>query len=143
MDQDKKLVDVLYENILSQNIRSDYFRLTGSYSANSVWNKHTDEKRILDIMVNKYKKYYLDKTVEIRDKLEEIKHHNISSYLTFDVDYYINQYNDRIEEVDKYVVQLEYKTIDDIINDKLSFVSAEIDMLFPNFMATPTLFGKL
>lgn len=139
---DQKLVDFLYENIFSQKIRCDYFNKIG-IQANSVWNKHIDEKKILDNMIEKYKKYYHDKAEEIKVKLEEQKQYNVSSYLTYDTDYYINQYNDRVEEINKYLVELDNKTFDHIAKEKLSSISQKIDQLFPNYMTDPTLIGKL
>ena len=140
---DQKLVDLLYENVYSQKIRCEYFNSLGSSSNNSVWNKHADEKKILDIMFKKYKKYYTDKAHSIKNSLLEVLERNVSSYLTYNVDYYINQNNDRMEEVNKYVVRLESMTINDISNVDLSFISDELHALFPNFMPSPVLFGKL
>ena len=97
----------------------------------------------MDNIIEKYKKYYHDKAEEIKTKLEEQKEYNISSYLTYDTEYYINQYNDRVEEINKYLVELDNKTFDNIANEKLSSISETIDQLFPNYMADPTLLGKL
>jgi hypothetical protein len=139
--EDQKLVDFLYENIFTQKLRCDYFNM--GVQTNSVWNKYTDEKQLLDNMVDKYKKYYQNKAEEIRKKLGEQKEYDITSYLTIDTDYYINQYNDRIEELEKYLVELECKTFDHIAKDKLSSISKKIDSLFPGYMVDPTLLGKL
>ncbi len=139
---EQKLVDFLYENIFIQQIRCDHFNTVGA-QPNSVWNKHTDEKKILNNMVEKYKKYYKNKAEEIKNKIEEQKEYNVSSYLTYNSEYYINQYNDRIEEINKYIVEIDSKSLDHIANDKLSSISDTIDKLFPNYIAEPTLLGKL
>ena len=139
---EQKLVDFLYENIFIQQIRCDHFNTVG-VQPNSVWNKHTDEKKILNNMVEKYKKYYKNKAEEIKNKIEEQKEYNVSSYLTYNSEYYINQYNDRIEEINKYIVEIDSKSLDHIANDKLSSISDTIDKLFPNYIAEPTLLGKL
>lgn len=139
---DQKLVDFLYENIFTQQQRCDYFNTVG-VQVNSVWNKYADEKKILDNTVAKYKKYYQDKAEEIKTKLEEQKEYNVSSYLTYDPEYYVNEYNERVEEVKKYLAELDCKTLDHIAKDKLSSISEKIDQLFPGYIVDPTLLGKL
>lgn len=139
---DQKIVDVLYENIFAQQQRCDYFNKLG-FQPNSVWNKYPDEKNILDNMVARYKKYYHDKANEIKNKLEEQKEYNVSSYLTYDPEYYINKYNDRVEEINKYLVDLDSKTLEHIAKDEMSFISEEIDKQFPDYIRNPTLLGKL
>ena len=141
-NSDQQLVDILYENIYIQQIRCDYFNTIGVQS-NSIWNKHTDEKKILDNIIEKYKKYYHDKAEEIKNKLSEQKEYNVSSYLTYDTEYYINQYNDRVEELNKYQVELDTKTLDHIATEKLSSISETIDQMFPGYITDPTLLGKL
>ena len=73
-------------------------------STNSIWNKSSDETAILDSAVAKYKKYYQDKADELKTQLNEKKEYDVSSYLTYDTEYYVNEYNDRIDEVKKYLV---------------------------------------
>lgn len=140
---DQKLVDFLYENIFTQKIRCDHFNTLVPQLANSIWNKHTDEQKILDRMVQKYKKYYHDKAEEIREKLIEQKESNVTSYLTYDADYYINQYIERDEEITKYLVDLDSKTFDYIVNNKLSCISDTISKLFPYHIVDPLLLGKI
>ena len=139
---DQRLVDYLFEQIFVQQLRCNYFiSIAPQASANSIWNRHSDENKILNIMVEQYKQYYKNKASQIKNKLADIKEQNISSYLTYDTDYYINQYNDRIEQVKKYLVELDTRTIDNISKDKLSHISDEIDELFPGFISDPTLLG--
>ena len=49
---EQKLVDFLYENIFAQKQRCDYFN-NMRVQSNSLWNKHTDEKKILDNLIEK------------------------------------------------------------------------------------------
>lgn len=141
---DQHLVDYLFEQIFVQRLRCTHFNsISPQTSTNSIWNRHSDEIKILDLMVQQYKKYYINKAEQIKTKLADIKENNISSYLTYDTEYYINQYNDRVEQVKKYLVELDAKTNDHISTDKLSHISSEIDELFPNFISDPTLLGRI
>jgi hypothetical protein len=142
-NNDQQLVDHLYNTIFDQQLRCNHFDSVCKQPTKSVWNKHADEKKILDIFVEKYKKFYKDKVLALKPKIQETKETNINSYLTYDKEYYISQYNQRIEEIDKYLVELEAKTFDHIVKDNLSSVSVALDLLIPNYLVTPTLLGKL
>lgn len=138
---EQKLVDFLYENIFAQKQRCDYFN-NMRVQSNSLWNKHTDEKKILDNLIEKYKDYYRNKIEEIKKKIQEQKEYNLNSYLTYNTEYYINRHNEQMEEINKYLTELNSKDIDFISKEKISSVSETIDNLFPNFMLSPTLLGK-
>ena len=140
---DQTLVDYLYNTLSTQKLRCDYFNLTGEQAHNSIWNRYSDEKKILDKMVDQYKKYYSDKVEEMKIDITTIKNHNINSYMTFDPEYHINQYNERMEEINKYLVELEMKNVNHIIVDKISSVSKSIDTEYPNYFANPSLLGKM
>lgn len=142
-NRDQQLVDHLYNAIFAQQTRCNHFNAVGPQATNSVWNKQADENKILNAMVEQYKKYYSDKAKELKTMLHEIKEANINSYLTYDTEYYVNQYTQRTEELDKYLVELENKTLDHIITEQLSSVSETIDSQFPDYMANPTLLGLL
>jgi hypothetical protein len=142
-NKDQFLVDHLYNTIFVQQLRCDHFNSLGKQINNSVWNKHADEKKILDNMVNKYKKYYKDRVDVLKTHLYNIKDVNINSYFTYDTEYHISQYTQRMEELDKYLVELEAKTFDNIANDKLSYMSDELDLQFPGYLVDPTLLGEM
>lgn len=142
-NNDQQLVDHLYNAIFVQQLRCNYFNSIGKQTENSVWNKHSDEKKILDIIVDKYKNFYKTKVEELKTKLNDIKEDNINSYLTYDKDYYINEYNQRIDELNKYLVELDARTLDHITKDKLSLLSEALDLQFPGYLVNPTLLGKL
>lgn len=142
-NNDQQLVDHLYNTIFVQKLRCKHFNSVGQHASNSVWNKHSDEKKILDKMVDQYKKYYKDKVEDLKTKLHDIKEANVNSYLTYDTEYHVNQYTQSVEELDKYLVELDAKTFDHVAKDKLSIVSKAIDAQFPGFMTVPTLLGKL
>jgi len=108
-----------------------------------VWNKSSDEKAILELVINKYKKYYQDKMEELKNILNLKKDYDVSSYLTYDTEYYLNEYNDRNEEIKKYLVELETKTFEDISTKDLTIVSEQLCALYPNFICKPTLLGLL
>ena len=143
MNTNQKLVDFLYESVLDQKLRCDYFSNIGTCHNNSVWNKNVDERRILDRLVDRYKKYYIDKADEVKQKLNVQKEYDINSYLTLSTDYYINKYNKDIEDVNKYIENIKNKTINTIISEKLNSISVDIDVTFVDFIATPVLINEV
>lgn len=142
-NNDQLLVDHLYNAIFVQQLRCNHFNSVGQQASNSVWNKHADEKKIIDNMVDQYKKYYKDKVEKLKNQLHDIKEANINSYLTYDTEYHISLYNQRMEELNKYLVELDAKTLDHIANDKLSSLSEALDLQFPGYLVDPSLLGKL
>lgn len=142
-NNDQQFVDYLYNNIFVQLLRFNYFDSSGKQSNNSIWNKYSDEKKILDNFVDRYKKYYKNKAEILKTVLYEIKETNIHSFLTYDVNYHVLQYNTRIEEIDKYLSELEFQTLNHISKHKLSFISETLNTQFPGYFADPTLLGKL
>jgi hypothetical protein len=142
-NNDQQLVDHLYNAIFVQQLRCDHFNLAGHQTSNSVWNKHADEKKILDNMIEQYKKYYKDKVMVLKTQLNDIKEVNVNSYLTYDTEYYISEYTQRVEELDKYLVELEAKSFDHIAKDNLSYISEAINYQFPEYSTYPTLLGQL
>lgn len=139
---DQTLVDFLFNQIFTQYVRYEYFS-TPNIQHNSIWNKSNDEKNILEDTIKLYKKYYSDKAEELKIKVSEQKEANITSYLTYDTEYYVNQYNDRMEEINKYLVNLENKSNEDIMKEKLNSISPALDTLFPNYMPYPVLIGAV
>jgi hypothetical protein len=143
INNDQQFVDYLYNNIFVQLLRFNHFDSAGKQSTNSIWNKYSDEKKILDIFVDRYKKYYKNKAESLKPILHKIKETNIHSFLTYDIDYHILQYNTRIEEIDKYLSELEFQTLNHISKHKLSFISETLNTQFPGYLSDPTLLGKL
>ena len=143
MSSDQQLVDHLYNTIFVQKHRCDHFDFGCKNATNSIWNKYTDEKKILDNMVEKYKKYYKDKAEELKPKLHVIKESNINSYLTYDKEYYTQQYNKQIEDLNKYIEEVDSKTLDHITKEKLSNIPESLSLFFPGYMIDPTLLGRL
>lgn len=137
-NNDQLLIDHLYNAVCSQKLRCDYFYNTNQ-QPKSIWNKYTDEKKILEITMNNYKNFYKNKIEELKLKVTELKEQNINSYLTYNTEYYINQYNSLMEDINKYCVELDIKTVENIQKEKLNYVSKNIEELFPNFMVTPLL----
>lgn len=143
-NNDQQLVDHLFQQIFVQKLRCTHFNtVQPSPSVNSVWNKSSDETKILDMAVNNYKKYYQDKADALKTYIEEKKGYDVSSYFTYDTKYYIKEYDDRVNEVNEYIVVLDNKTVDQIATDDLSLVSEKVNALYPDFMAKPTLLGLL
>ena len=143
-NKDQQLVDHLFQQIFVQQLRCTHFdTVKPKPSYNSVWNKSSDEAAILNLAIDKYKRYYHDKAEEVKIKLSEKKEYDVSSYLTYDTEYYINEYNARVEEVKKYIVDLESKTFEQIAKDDLSVISEQINAIYPSFMVKPTLLGLL
>jgi len=142
-NNDQQLVDYLYNQMIFQEFRCNHFISNKQLPSNSIWNKHIDENKILSSMIEKYKKFYIDKVELLKIKLDEIKQVNVNSYLTYDTEYYITQYIQRIEEINKYITILNAKDFDSIKNDKLSNISDAIDLQFPDYLVNPTLLGKL
>lgn len=137
-NRDQLLIDHLYNTFCLQKLRCDYF-YNINQQPNSIWNKYTDEKKILEITINNYKNFYKKKIEELKIKVTELKVQNINSYLTYNTEYYINQYNSLMEDINKYCVELEIKTVENIQKEKLNYVSKNIEELFPNFMVNPLL----
>ena len=142
-NNDQLLVDHLYNAIFVQQLRCNHFNSVGQQASNSVWNKQADEKKIIDNMVDQYKKYYKDKVEKLKNQLHDIKEAKINSYLTYDTEYHISLYNQRMEELNKYLVEIDAKTLDEIANDKLSSLSEALDLQFPGYLVDPSLLGKL
>jgi hypothetical protein len=142
-NNDQQLVDYLYNTIFVQLLRCTHFESIGKQMTNSVWNKHSDEKKILEIMIDKYKNYYKTKVDTLKSQLEDLKEVNINSYLTYDSEFYINEYTKRMEELDKYLAELDSKTLEDISTTKLSNVSQVINFQYPGYFIDPTLLGQL
>lgn len=143
-NNDQRLVDYLFEQIFIQKLRCNHFdTINPNISSNSVWNKSRDEKAILELTLNRYKKYYKDKMKELENILLVKKNDNISSYLTYNTKYYTDEYNDRNKEIKKYLVEIETKTFEDISKQDLTNVSDHLNDLYPNFMCKPTLLGLL
>lgn len=142
-NNDQLLVDHLYNAIFVQQLRCNHFNSVGQQASNSVWNKQADEKKIIDNMVDQYKKYYKDKVEKLKNQLHDIKEANINSYFTYDTEYHVSLYNQRMEELNKYLVELDAKTLVEIANDKLSSLSEALDLQFPGYLVDPSLLGKL
>jgi hypothetical protein len=94
-------------------------------------------------MIDKYKKYYKDKLEELKIQLYEIKDGHINSYLTYDSDYYLTQYNKSIEDINKYLFDIDGMDVDEILKNSLCKVSISIDLQFPGYLLEPSLLGKI
>jgi hypothetical protein len=140
MSIEQQIIDNLYNAIYLQEIRCNQY-IIGVKQVNSVWNKYPDEKKFLDILVEKYKNFYKNKASELKTKVLEMKEYNIKSYFTYDSDFYNNLYLTQIQQIDKYVTDLESKTLDFIKKNKLTSISKDIDELFPLYLVSPTLLG--
>jgi hypothetical protein len=138
---DQSFIDQVYYNLFEQTLRYNQFYI--NLHSNSVWNKSIGEKNVLESLVKIYKKFYYDKAEEIRIKIGQIKQVNVNSYMTYDCEYHVNQYNDRIAEVNKYIVKLDAITYEDVMDSELGVISEEIELLFPKYLVTPTLYGRL
>ena len=140
---DQQFLDQLYGSIFVQQLRYNHFNaITPQPRSTSIWNKSKDERELLQKLVDTYKQYYYNKAKELQVKLTTLKESDITSYLTYNTEYYINQYNDRMSTIYKYITELETKTTDDILNTKMSLVSPDINTVFPSFMADSSLVGK-
>ena len=140
MSIEQQLIDNLYNAIYLQEIRCNQY-ITTVKQVNSVWNKYPDEKKFLDFLVEKYKNFYKNKATELKTKVLEMKEYNIKSYFTYDSDFYNNLYSNQIQQIDKYVTDIESKTLEFIKKNKLTFISKDIDELFPLYLVSPTLLG--
>jgi len=143
MEIEQSKVDILYNGILLQKIRYDHFKsVAPTTQPISIWNRSNDEKKMLDILIEKYKSYYINKAEELKVKLAEIRDYNTSSYMTYNKSYYLTEYTTRFDEVNRYIEHIRAKTIIEILNDKLGIVSEHIESMFPRYMANPTLIGE-
>lgn len=140
---DQQLIDQLFNMICTQKIRYDHFKSTFHSNNNSVWNKYSDEKRILDFLIEKYKLFYKNKALELQKIIIETKDVNIKSYLTYDISYYIKLHENQLKQINEYISKIENLTLDIILKEKINSISTEIDLLFPSFIISPTLIGLL
>lgn len=126
-------LDFLYENICASKVRLD--------TINQI--KTPGERKVLEKFAELYKAYYKHMIMELRKKLEKIKECKVNSYLTRDVEYYVNEFTKRTEIIDKYLVVLENIKCEDLVEKDLSIISTELDYEFPKYLLKPTNLGKL
>jgi len=119
---DQLLVDYLFQQIYVQKLRCTHFNKLSKKSPCDM-NETKNEKNILNLVIENYKEYYKNKAKQLKKELGELKEYNVNSYLTYNTEYYINEYNDRIEEINKYLVELDRRTLENFIKDDLSVVS--------------------
>ena len=141
MNNEQYELDNLYNQMSAQKLRCDYF-FKKNHNMNSVWNKYTDEKFLFDIHCDNYKNWYLAKINQLKTKIFEYKEKNITSYLTLNVNFYIQQYTEWINDIDTYTVRIEQIDNNTLITENLSHytMNTELINLFPNFLLLPTLF---
>lgn len=140
---DQQFLDHLYGSIFVQQLRFNHFNaIVPQPKSTSIWNKSKDERELLNKLVDTYKQYYFNKAKELQVQLTVLKESYIASYLTYDTEFYIKQYNDRMSIIYKYMTELESKTVNDILNFKTSLISPDINTVFPSFMLDSSLIGK-
>jgi tRNA G26 N,N-dimethylase Trm1 len=141
---DQLTVDHLYSEIFSQWRRYNYFDTCGSAAGvASVWSKRSNEKQVLEAFVNHYKNYYVTRAEKLKDVLETQKDLDIASYLTYDVESYVNRYVKDVSDIDEYIEKVVSNGYDEICTESLCSISQRLDDVFPGYMKDPTLLGKL
>jgi hypothetical protein len=134
---DQLKLDHLYHSIYVQKLRYNTFNTIKTSSG--VWNTSATEKKVLEGLLNTYKKYYFTKITELKEKITEEKKHNTESYLTYDPEFYINKFKISIEEINKYTVKLEKINIDNFYLTDLSIISNNFSLSHPDFLLKPNL----
>jgi len=125
MNNEQQYIDQLYAFVFAQRIRCT--QLSSS----------EEELNVLMDFVSVYKQYYEQKAEEILTRLHKTRDINVGSYLTYDKEFYVTEYNARKEEVELYLKKLpDMSSMED-----LSVISPAIDKLFAEFVLTPTLFS--
>jgi len=132
---DQLKLDLLYHSIYVQKLRYNNFNAIKTSSG--VWNTSASEKKVLEGLLNTYKKYYFDKIIELKEKILEEKKYNTESYLTYDTEFYINKFNISMEEINKYIVELEKIDIDTFYLN-LSIISDNFTLSHPEFLLKPS-----
>ena len=94
-------------------------------------------------MVDKYKTFYKTRADQLKIIVFDIKESRVNSYLTYDIEFYNNLYITQLEEINKFITLVENKTLDSIFKNKFNSISTDIDILFPEYLVSPTLFGLL
>lgn len=140
-DISQSTLDHLYMQIYAQHTRYSYFN--NQSSSKGVWNKSGHEKGILDRYIELYKNYYRTQALKIRTQIESDKDYNVSSYLTYDPEYYVNLCNDRVEEITKYLVELDNLSYEDVLTKDLSSISSVIDNKFGTKILSPSMLDGL
>lgn len=140
MNKEQKCVDFLFEKLYTQYNRYNYFKSI-QMPFNST--RLSDETEILNKHIEEYKNFYKNMIENIKTKLEEIHYNNITSYLTYDVNYYNDQHSIRKKEINTYLANLDKYDIETLLNKSIASVSPTIDYLTPEYIFTPTLVGLL
>jgi hypothetical protein len=139
-NNDQQIIDFLYTQIITQKIRCDHFKLI-IQAPQSIWNKYRDEKTILDKITTLYKKFYINKLNKLKIILEEKKIYYVTSYLTYNTDFYLNQHKKMNEDIEKYLTNISNTPTDNITTTNIFTLSTDINTLVPNYLPTPTLFN--
>lgn len=134
---DQLKLDLLYHSIYVQKLR--YNNFNAIKTSTGVWNTSAAEKRVLEGLISTYKKYYFDKIKELTLNIKEEKKYNIESYLTYDTEFYINKFNSSMEEINKYIVELENIDIDNFYLKNLSIISDNFNISHPEFLLKPSI----
>ncbi len=140
MNEDQLKIDLLYNAVYLQIIRYKHFEDKKIQAG--FWNRSLDEREILNNYIKEYINCYRIKIPLIRKKIEEEKQYNTTSYFTYDVKYYENQYEKKMKEINEYEKKLGELDYKNILKTDLTKVSEEIDKygIMPN---KPNLFEKI
>ena len=139
MSQQK--LDLLYGNIYIQSIRYEYFK---TLKTQGQWNsKTTDEFCIFKKLIDEYRKIFSKQVREITKLVINLNESNLTSYFTLNLDFYKKQNIVYMEEIKAYSDILDSLNIDNVMTTDLKSLGHELDILYPNIINVPTLFGTL
>lgn len=139
MSQQK--LDLLYGNIYIQSIRYEYFK---ALKTQGQWNsKTTDEFCIFKKLIDEYRKIFSKQVREITKLVINLNESNLTSYFTLNLDFYKKQNIVYMEEIKAYSDILDSLNIDNVMTTDLKSLGHELDILYPNIINVPTLFGTL
>lgn len=134
-------IDLLYNAIYIQNIR--YLHFTAIKTSGQWSSKFNDEIVIFKNLIKEYKQLFLNQINDLTKIITDAKEYNTTSYLTYNCDYYIEQFNNHIDLLNKYTDKVENLNIDNVLITDLSSLGKELDLLYPKFITVPSLFNEL
>ena len=114
-------IDILYSQFFNQLMRT---RVSRVYL----------EKKMLEEIFEILKKYVLDCSEKIREKIKETKKYNESSYLTWDIKY-LSEYSNNLEkQINEYQEKIKNSNSSEFLEIDPSEIGEDIKNLYPEMI---------
>lgn len=135
-------IDHLYMSIFHQHTRYSYFYRKGKTVPDSVWDKTTDERLILENLIRMYKQYYKNQVQQIKHDIIRETEDNKNAFFTFDTGFYEDECRNNINHINKYLKKLQNARFNDILEYDFSKISEKIDNKFAGILLRPSMLNK-